>query len=990
MWSLKKLVFSSILILIIITFSAVPIFCEVSIIMTKSIGTTIGNSPEFIAYDSGKGEIFVSSGQPYGQNDTVLVINDTTNNLVASIKLTGALVNKGYNYLGLAYDSSKSEVFVTNAQANTISVISDSTNSVVATIDAASIPTYIEYDSGKNETFVSNLVSGSVSVISDITNTVVTTVNVGNSPGGIQYDSRNGQIFVANLGDNSISVINDSTNSVIKTISLPAPPSGIAFDSGKNEIFAINQGYDSLSVINATTYSTVATVSLPANTMTAGIVYDSGASEIFVSNNGPDSVSVISDVTNKVVQTLPVPGSLVLAYDSGKGEILGVNGNDNSLIILSDGSSSMPSPTPSASASPSVPEFAFLVFVPLFIILLFAAVIIRIKSGQESLTNKQFQFSQESLTRILLTPKKHSWKLRDLCLNDKALALVLLIILSISMFGFLGFAAAYPDGLVIINADGTIQGTDAIQQIGNVYALTGDINIGGDYKYAGIQVLRDNIVLDGSGFSLATNESGNIGVDIADRNNVTVENFVISGFKQGVFLGNSTGNSISNNTIIGYTGSNPCVGMGIWVDFSSHNNRIISNYLASNSWGGIVVEAASSYNWIEGNNIVNNEIGIGLSYCPYNTLKNNKMLGNNDSLQLAYNTREQFTQTIDSSNTIEEKPVYYWIGEHDKIVPSDAGYIALGDCSDITVEGLQISHGSISICNTVNSTVKNNNLHNCYTGINIQFCDNIKITENNVANSKDYGISIASSSNIDVFKNDLDSCGEGISTYRSQVSQVITITNNEITKNICGIHLVYGQKNLICKNDFLENGLGINFVSCSNNNITENNFQSNSGPSIRLSGFFNNTFYHNNLIYNSEDGHQALNPWITGTPGAGPNVWDNGVEGNYWNDMQTRYPNATQISGGKVWDTVYIINDENIDHYPLVQSYISSQPTLPSQTPQVTDTYAPNTTANSDYPQVNQQNQTLGNLLIATSVTTAVVCAAIGITYFALIRLRRP
>jgi parallel beta-helix repeat protein len=575
-------------------------------------------------------------------------------------------------------------------------------------------------------------------------------------------------------------------------------------------------------------------------------------------------------------------------------------------------------------------------------------------------------------------------------LNDKAVALVSFIMLSISMFGFLGFAAAYPDGLVIINADGTIQGTDAIQQIGNVYALTGDINVGGDYKYAGVQVLRDNIVLDGAGFSLATVESGNIGVDLTDRNNVTVENFFISGFKQGVFLGNSTGNSISNNTITGYTGSSPCVGMGIWVDLSSHNNRIISNYVASNSWGGIVVEAASSYNWIEGNILVNNEVGIGLSYCPYNTLRNNKMLGNNDSLQLAYNTREQFTQTIDSSNTIEGKPVYYWIGEHDKVVPSNAGYIALGDCSNITVEGLQISHGSISICNTVNSTVKNNNLHNCDTGINVQFCDSIEITENNVTNSKIYGISIGSSSNIDIFKNHLDSCAEGISTFRSPVSQVITIINNEITKNSCGIHLVYGQKNLIFQNDFLENGLGINFVSCSYNNITENNFQSNNGPSVRLSGFSNNTFYHNNFIYNSKDGSQALNPWITSTPGAGPNVWDNGVEGNYWNDMLTRYPNVTQIAGGKVWDTSYIINDANIDHYPLVQPYQSSQPTQPYQTPQVTDTYAPNTVANSDYPQVNQQNQTSGNLLIAASVTASVACAAIGITYFALRRLRKP
>ena len=63
---------------------------------------TVGQSPEGIAYDSGKGEIFVSSMA----NNTVSVISDSTNTVVATIPVGNAP-------RGLVYDSGKGEIFVT-------------------------------------------------------------------------------------------------------------------------------------------------------------------------------------------------------------------------------------------------------------------------------------------------------------------------------------------------------------------------------------------------------------------------------------------------------------------------------------------------------------------------------------------------------------------------------------------------------------------------------------------------------------------------------------------------------------------------------------------------------------------------------------------------------------------------------------------------------------------------------------------------------------
>ena len=144
--------------------------------------------------------------------------------VIATIPVGTPGTDAPYDYYA-AYDSGKGEVFVTNEGVATVSVISDSTNAVVATVPMRFSPDAIAYDSGKGEIFVANggpsTTLGTVSVISDNTNTVVANVTVGTDPVGIAYDSSKGEIFVANTGDHppDVSVISDSSNTVIATIS---------------------------------------------------------------------------------------------------------------------------------------------------------------------------------------------------------------------------------------------------------------------------------------------------------------------------------------------------------------------------------------------------------------------------------------------------------------------------------------------------------------------------------------------------------------------------------------------------------------------------------------------------------------------------------------------------------------------------------------------------------------------------------------------------
>ena len=491
------------------------------------------------------------------------------------------------------------------------------------------------------------------------------------------------------------------------------------------------------------------------------------------------------------------------------------------------------------------------------------------------------------------------------------------------------FSSTDIPGAIIITENGSIEGTNKIQRLGNVYTFTGDIEISGEYTYSAIQVLKDNIVIDGAHHALKTQDAGNVGIDLSERNDVTIKNLVIRGFKQGVFLEGSSGNTIFRNEIIGFKGDGPYgVPTGIWVSSYSNNNRIEANNVTSNIDFGILVQAASANNLIAGNTITGNGVGLALDYCPNNSLRNNRIYGNDHNFKLGHNTFAQFIQDIDNSNTIEGKPMCYWIDYHNETVPSDAGFVALGNCTNITVENLTISHGydSITLINTNNSDITNNNVTNGGNGIFLKYCQNITVTQNTVRGNSDSGIGTTSCDKIVIAENCIDQCNFGISPSGQTLdhsggrgSTNMVIFRNNITNCNPGIYFSRSSSNLISQNLFRGNAYGVNLVACSKNNFTENTFIENSGGALRISDAYNNTFLHNNFIDNELDS-QVLTQWYFASAYE-TNIWDDGHGGNYWSNFADRYPNASKNSGAKTWNTAFYIDEVNIDHYPLVESH---------------------------------------------------------------------
>lgn len=92
---------------------------------------------------------------------------------------------------------------------------------------------------------------------------------------------------------------------------------------------------------------------------------------------------------------------------------------------------------------------------------------------------------------------------------------------------------------IYIRADGSIDPPTAnITSVDNItYTFTDNI-------YDSIVVERDNIVVDGAGYTVQGTGSG-IGIDLTGRSNITLENVEVTNFCYGIYLHWSSNNTLS-------------------------------------------------------------------------------------------------------------------------------------------------------------------------------------------------------------------------------------------------------------------------------------------------------------------------------------------------------------------------------------------------------------------------------------------------------------
>jgi parallel beta-helix repeat protein len=379
---------------------------------------------------------------------------------------------------------------------------------------------------------------------------------------------------------------------------------------------------------------------------------------------------------------------------------------------------------------------------------------------------------------------------------------------------------------------------------------------------------KETTIIDGKG-------TGN--VVYVDQSDVVITEFTVRNGSDGIHVAESNNGIIICKNIIEKT----CNAVSLR---QSSAGNITDNIINMNEYGLKLWYCGNST--VFGNNLSWNTYGIELAYSSFFTLRDNSLMNNTYGFgvwsygESPYGSFYDFIHDIDTSNTINGRPIYYWVGRHDEQVPEDAGYVGIINSTNITVKNLSLANNGqgVLIAFSANSTVKNVNASDSMNGI------------------------------------------------RLVQSRSIIVNRSITTNNDHGIFDILCSNDIIIGNQLLNNGnFGAALENSNSTTIVANLLQGNKyglclDGNPPFGGGHDNVVYHNSFINNT----YQIYPY---TPVPSNNIWDDGFPsgGNYWSDYNDTdsfrgvYQNET--GGDGIGDISYNVDEDNTDHYPLMNPW---------------------------------------------------------------------
>ncbi len=299
---------------------------------------------------------------------------------------------------------------------------------------------------------------------------------------------------------------------------------------------------------------------------------------------------------------------------------------------------------------------------------------------------------------------------------------------------------------------------------------------------------------------------------------------------------------------------------------------------ASGNFIGILL-VGSAGNSLTGNSLASNgRFGLFIRSSPNNILRSNSMANNQFNFGVKALTQSDYSEDIDTTNLVNQKPVYYWVNQQNKQVPSNAGYVGIIGSTNITATNLDLTrnHSGVLLAYSSNSQITNLNASNDTIGVYLDHTTGTYVGSNRVLYNEDQGINLYySTGNLVAYNNASFTTGLGVVPIAEGILVQWQSSNNVF------------HANTVSMNNF---GIMVSNSSI-NNMIDHNNFRTNTVQAIQ-------------------------------DPSSSPNAWsDSHKRGNYWSDYK-----GVDLNGDGVGDT--LIPHLGLDFYPLMNPVTEDQASL--------------------------------------------------------------
>jgi trimeric autotransporter adhesin len=353
---------------------------------------------------------------------------------------------------------------------------------------------------------------------------------------------------------------------------------------------------------------------------------------------------------------------------------------------------------------------------------------------------------------------------------------------------------------------------------------------------------QDNLLFD------ETTEIGFLG--LVSCQNIIVKNCSFTHNFEGILLAGTTDSTIENCSFR----SNDGHGMYL---ISCHNNTVETCSFQDGFWDGVflydssynlvkncsyhgslagVKLGLSTYNTLLGQTMDQCNVGISFDTAGNNVLKDNEMI--HCGLQVTGGDPGDYRNDVDASNMVNGRPVYYYINQTNRTIPSDAGQVILTTCTGCIVSQSNLSDASVGLelaycsMNTIEDNIFTNN---GVVAIDLDGSDNNENSINdNIIQGNNYGI-------------DIDS------------SNLNSIHGNLLTDNGMGFSFDSCWKNSIIGNTIQDGSYGMSFDTSSNNILINNTIRNTSVFGLYLFSSQDNVLDSNAMIncslmmYGNED-----------------------------------------------------------------------------------------------------------------------------------------